>query len=139
MKTLPFPVLQSLCKIAFLQISACLCRALASKPLEIQTWDQSRLKDFLKIFQNVLIEKSQNCFLYLFYEQISRCVFFFESSCKFEPFFKFHPIVNTAQQKTLKIGENTSTSTRNGGYKDPWLASFFVFLYFVSCILYLAS
>ena len=45
MKTLPISVLQSLCKNAFLQISACLCRALATKPFEIQTWDLSKLKE----------------------------------------------------------------------------------------------
>ena len=59
-KTLPILVLQSLCKIAFLQISASLCRALASKTFEIQTWDWSRLKDFQKIFQNVSLKKSSN-------------------------------------------------------------------------------
>ena len=72
-KTLPILVLQSLCKIAFLQISASLCRAIASIPFEIQTWDWSRLKDFLKILQNVSIENGSNCFLYLFCELISRC------------------------------------------------------------------
>ena len=37
-------------KSAFQQISASLCRALASKPFEIEIWDWSRLKENLKIF-----------------------------------------------------------------------------------------
>ena len=56
-KTLPILVLQSLCKIAFLQISASLCRTLASKPFEIQTWDWSRLKDFFENFSKCLFQK----------------------------------------------------------------------------------
>ena len=33
------------------------CRALATKPFEIQSWDWSRLKDFFKNLSNVFFEK----------------------------------------------------------------------------------
>ena len=33
-------------------------KTLAPKSFEIQTWDWSRMKDFLKIFQNVIFENS---------------------------------------------------------------------------------
>ena len=49
-KTLPISVSQSLWKKMHLQNSASLCKALAPKPFEIQIWDWSRMKDFLKIF-----------------------------------------------------------------------------------------
>ena len=49
-KMLPISVLQSLCKSAFEQNSASLLKDLASKPLEIETWDWSRMKDFFCLF-----------------------------------------------------------------------------------------
>ena len=49
-KMLIISVLQSLCKSAFEQNSASLHRDLASKPLEIETWDWSRMKDFFCLF-----------------------------------------------------------------------------------------
>ena len=66
-------------KNAFQQNRGSLWKALAPKPFEIQTWNWSRLKDFLKIFENVSFFKKLCFFLYLPVNEKKGVSFFFDT------------------------------------------------------------
>ena len=65
--------------LSYAQNSGWLWRAVTSKRFKKQTWDWSRLKENLKIFQITSTEKSLNNLFCLFYQPKKRCVFFFDS------------------------------------------------------------
>ena len=65
MKTVRFHFHNPYVKSAFQQNRASLWKALAPKPFEIQTWDWSRLNDFLKINENISFKKN---FIHFFFK-----------------------------------------------------------------------